>query len=135
MVYIQIMTGKSDQDIKVSDFRSKFGGNISRLAVIDQDKKPKYMIHESRIDKYISSGGGVEDTLATFIATEKNAGVEFGLNKGFVVVSEEITLAAAKRKMKDTPPCQDIFITKEGSPDEPLIGWLSNIRTAKFLES
>ncbi len=135
-VHFQIPEGKGDQDVKLSELSDKLApDNISRLPIIDADKKPKYMIHDSSIDKYIAGGGKQEDTLENFIATQKNAGFEFGLNKGFVVVSEQTTIAAAKRKMEETRPCQDIFITKDGSPDEPLTGWISNLRLSKVPEN
>lgn len=134
-VYFSIPKGKGDKDIKLSEIRDKFRDNVSRLPIIDADKKPKYMLHESSIDRYIASGGKEDDTLETFIATQKKAGFEFGVNKGFVVVSEQTTIAAAKRKMEETPSCQDIFITKDGSPDEPLTGWISNVRMAKYLKA
>ncbi len=93
------------------------------------------MIHDSAIDKYLASGGNQEDTLEKFVANQKKAGFDFGVNKGFVVVSEQSTIADAKRKMEETRSCQDIFITKKGTPDEPLTGWVSNVRLAKFLEA
>ena len=131
--YFQIPKGKGDQDILLSEIRSKFSGSISRLPIIDADNKPKYLIHESSVDKYLVSGGKQEDTLAKFIKTERKAG--FGLGQGFVVVSEQFTLAVAKQKLDESPSCQDIFVTKEGSTDEPLTGWISNIRLAKFLDT
>ncbi|OEU64706.1 MAG: hypothetical protein BBJ57_00755 [Desulfobacterales bacterium PC51MH44] len=134
-VYFEIPAGKSDQDIKLQELRDKFGGKISRLPIVDAEKTPKYMIHDSSIDKYKAAGGQLEDTLEKFIATQKEAGYEYGLNKGFIVVSEQATLAAAKRKMDEIPSCQDIYITKDGSPDEPLTGWISNLRLAKYLEA
>jgi hypothetical protein len=135
IVLFQIPAGKGDQDVKLSELSDKFvSDKVSRLPIIDADKKPKYMIHQSGIDKYIAAGNKYDDTLEMFIATQKKAGFEYGLNKGFVVAPEKTTLAAAKRKMEETRPCQDIFITKAGSSDEPLTGWISNIRLAKFLE-
>jgi hypothetical protein len=133
--FFQIPEGKSDQDVKLSELISKFGANVSRLPIITAENKAKYMIHESSIDKYIASGGKQEDSLEKFIDTQKKAGFEFGVNKGFIVVSERTTLADAKRKMEETPSCQDIFITKGGSPDEPLTGWISNLRLGKYLEA
>jgi len=134
-VHYQISEGKGDQDVKLSELFDKLvPDNVSRLPIIDTDRKPKYMIHESSMDKFIATGGKQEDNLENFITTQQNAGFEFGLNKGFVVVSEQTTLAAAKRKMEDKPNCQDIYITKDGSPEEPLTGWISNVRMAKFLK-
>ena len=132
-VYFQIPRGKNEKNVKLSQLRAKIGGNISRLPIIDADRIPRYMIHESSIDKYIASGGKQEDTLENFIVTQKKEGFEFGFGKGFIMVSEQTALAAAKCKMEETPDCQDIFITKGGSPDEPLTGWISNVRMAKFL--
>jgi hypothetical protein len=134
MAYFQILKGKSDADYKLSELRTKFGGNITRLPIIDADKKPKYMIHESSLNKYTKAGGQDTDTLETFINNQKAEGIEYGFNKGFIVVSEQVTLGAAKRKMEDTPTCQDIFITKEGSKSEPLSGWISDKRMSKLLE-
>lgn len=133
--YFQIPKGKGDQDIILSEIRSKFSGSISRLPIIDADNKPKYLIHESSVDKYLVSGGKQEDTLAKFIKTERKAGIGFGLGQGFVVVSEQFTLAVAKQKLDESPSCQDIFVTKEGSAGEPLTGWISNIRLAKYLDT
>ncbi len=135
LVYIKIPQGKDDRDIKLKELRTKFGGNVSRLPVIDADERAKYIIHESSIDKYIVLKGENDvDTLETFIASQKEAGFEFGLNKGFALVSEGTTLAAAKRRMEEISSCQDIFVTRGGSENEPLTGWISNVRMAKFLE-
>ena len=96
--------------------------------------KPIYMIHESSINKYIKEGGKDIDNLDEFKTAQKKAGIEFGLNKGFIVVSESATLSVAKQKMEKIATCQDIFITTEGKPEEKLIGWISNVRMAKYLE-
>ena len=136
MDFFQITKGKGDQDIKLSELSNKYNGSkVSRLPIIDADKKPKYMIHESSISKYITTGGKSDDTLEAFITTQSKEGFVFGLNKGFVIVSEQSTLATAKKRMEGIRSCQDIFITKEGSPNESLIGWVSNIRMAKFLKT
>ncbi len=133
MAYFQIEQGQSEEDIKLNELRAIFKKKISRLPIIDADQKAKYIIHESIINKYlVKKKDSIEEiTLAQFI---NEAGFEFGLNKGFVVVSEETTIAAAKEKMEKISSCQDIFVTKGGSPDEPVTGWISNLRLAKYLE-
>lgn len=134
MELFKIPNTKQDKDIALTELLGKFSSNISRLPIIDHESKPKYIVHESRINKYIASGGDQNDTLAKFIQTLKKEGFGFGLDKGFVVVSEQSTLGSAKRKMEGIPSCQDIFITKDGGSDEPLTGWISNIRLAKYME-
>jgi hypothetical protein len=134
IAYFQIPSGKEDKDVKLSELKARLAGSVTRLPIIDAEKKPKYMIHESSIDKYLVAGGKEGDTLEDFITTQKGKGVTFGLDKGFVVVSEDKTLAAAKSKMEEAHSCQDIFVTKGGTPTEPLTGWISNVRLAKYLE-
>jgi len=91
------------------------------------------MIHESMVDHHIASGNTEEDTLDQFINQQREGGFSFKVNAGFVIASEKATIISAKQKMENLPSCQDIFITKEGSSDEPLSGWISNVRLAKFM--
>lgn len=131
MAVFSMSPDQSEQDIKISDLYSKFNNDVSRLPIISAEQKPVYMIHQSKLDRYIVDGRSQDDTLGQLVSKE---GFNFGLNNGFVVVSEKSSLVEAKSKMEKLPSCQDIFITKEGNPDEPLRGWISNIRMAKFLE-
>jgi hypothetical protein len=134
MAYFQIPRGKTEKDVKLSDLLGIFTTAISRLPIIDADRKPLYIVHESSINKYLASGGKDADSLEQFLSTQKGEGFVFGAGKGFVVVSEQATIVTAKQKMESIKSCQDIFITKEGSADEPLIGWISNVRLTKYLE-
>lgn len=130
-----IPAGKGDADFTIEDLRRKFGGNVSRLPVIDDKDIPRYMIHESSLNKYTNKGGQDTDTLETFIKNQQADGLEYGINRGFIVVSEDTTLGDAKRKLDSTPPCMDIFVTKAGTADEPLKGWISDRRLAKLFEA
>ncbi len=138
-ICFQIPDGKGDADIKLLELNSKFTSVITRLPIIDAKNKPKYLLHQSSIDKYVASlSGKLDDTLEAFIATYKTKQTEFGADRGFVVISEQTKIGEAKRKMEAaqaTPPCQDIFVTKSGGVDEPLLGWISNVRLAKYLEA
>jgi hypothetical protein len=132
--HVKIPEGKSDGDIKIKDLRAKFDGAVSRLPIVNSNDSPRYILHKSSIDRYLISGGTEEDTLAKFIDNQKAVGFEFGLNKGFIVVSETTTVATAKGRLEQVPSCQDIFITKGGTEKEPLSGWISNVRLTKFLQ-
>ena len=135
-VHLEIPQGKDDKDIKISEMLKLLApANVSRLPITDAERKPRYLIHESSIDKYVAAGGAEDDDLATLVDKQKKEGHEFGLNAGFVLVSENTSLAAAKRKVEAVASCQDILVSKDGSPDEPLTGWISNIRLAKYLEA
>jgi hypothetical protein len=134
VVCFQIPQGKGDQDVALTELRKKFGDAVSRLPVLGPDGTVKYMIHQSRIDKHIADGGKATDSLETFIAGQKAAGVEFGLDRGFIVVAENAPLAEAKRRA-EAANIQDIFVTETGAADEPPIGWISNVRMAKYMEA
>lgn len=135
-VYFQFTQLKSDQNIQLTEILKIFQEKgISRLLIIDESNLAKYMIHQSSINKYIvSMYGNKEDTLAQFITNQQKSGFEFGLNEGFIVVSEATTIAIAKRNMEKIRDCQDILITKGGSPSEPVTGWISNVRMLDFLK-
>jgi hypothetical protein len=132
-VHFKIPESKTDKDVKIKQLREKYGGKVSRLPIVNPDDSPRYMLHESRIIGYLEARGDEEQTLDHFIADQKNRGFEYGLNKGFVVVSEATTVAAAKTKMEQFPSCQDVFVTKGGKDNEPLTGWISNVRLTQFL--
>jgi len=132
--HFEIKDGKTEADIKLSELTSLFKGKVTRLPIVDAEGKVRYMLHASSIDKYLAAGHKPDDTLETFIQTQQQAGFQYGPNKGFVVVSKQTFLDTAKRKMEAVAPCQDIFITSGGSEDEPLVGWISNLRMAKYLE-
>lgn len=134
MVYLRIPEGKNDVDIEIKDMRSRFDERVTRLPIIYSDNSPKYMVHASSIDRYLASGGTDADSLEKFISSQKIAGYEFGLNKGFILVPEATTLKTAKDLLEQARSCQDIFITKYGKDSEPLSGWISNIRLTKFLD-
>jgi len=133
--HFKIEDGKTEADIKLSELMSFFKDKVTRLPILDAKGKVKYMLHASGIDKYRVAGHPLEDTLKTFIETQEKAGFQYDLNKGFVVVSKQTSLNVAKRKMEAAAPCQDIFVTGEGGADESPVGWISNLRMAKYLEA
>jgi hypothetical protein len=133
-VHFKIPEGKGDADVPIRDLQAKFCGDVSRLPIVYPNDSPKYMLHASSVDKFLVSGGSAEDTLAKLIDSQVAAGFEFGLNKGFVVVSERSSISAAKERLEQTPSCQDIFVTKGGTDKERLSGWISNVRLSKFLQ-
>ncbi|GAB3651470.1 hypothetical protein GCM10028791_20310 [Echinicola sediminis] len=127
-----IPAGKTEKDISVQEILALYSDKVSRLPILLPSGTVKYMIHESFVLRYKNQGGQDSDTLEQLVTKEKDT---FQLNKGFVLVGEKTTLDAAKRLMEQHPPCQDIFITKNGTPDEPAIGWISNVRLTRHLEA
>jgi hypothetical protein len=115
---------------------TKMGEKRARWPILSAENHPMYLIHKSSIESYIAEQGqaGWQDTLQEFLSAQEGGNkLRYGLNEGFVVVSEQARLAEAKKKMEDADPCQDIFVTKSGSDKEPLTGWITNDRLIKYL--
>jgi hypothetical protein len=134
MAQYKMLPGKTEKDVTVKELQKLLEGKVNRLPIVDINGVVKYMIHESSIDKYVAKGGNPDDTLEAFLVRAKDQGFEFGLNKAFVVVKDGATLLEANAKMEEYPFCRDVFVTRGGTPQEPYIGWVSNIRLIKFME-
>jgi predicted metal-dependent peptidase len=48
------------------------------------------------------------------------------LSTSFDTIREDATLAEAKMKMDPTSKIQDVFVTKGGTRNEPIIGLITN---------
>lgn len=133
--HVKLPAADGEAQILLKDLREQLVGDISRLPVVDPTLAPRYLIHGSSIDRYLASGGKDTDTLQALIAEFGKSGTSFGADRGFVLVSAKDSIAAAKAKLERVPSCQDIFVTQDGKPDQPLIGWVSNVRLSKYLQA
>jgi hypothetical protein len=133
--HVTLPAPQGEAHVPLTDLRAKLVGNVSRLPVLDPASAPKHMIHGSTIDRYLAGGGKETDTLATFITECAKTGTTFDADHGFVLASAKDTIQAAKAKLDRQTSCQDIFITADGKPDQPLLGWVSNVRLSKFLQA
>jgi hypothetical protein len=50
----------------------------------------------------------------------------------FAVVGPDSSMAAAKAAMNEISGCQDVFVTESGTPDGPVLGWLTNSTFVEF---
>ncbi len=48
-------------------------------------------------------------------------------NNSFCVVASSATVEEARSAMKGIPNCKNIFVTANGSAQEPVIGWLTDV--------
>ncbi|MBX2864324.1 MAG: hypothetical protein KTR27_12310 [Leptolyngbyaceae cyanobacterium MAG.088] len=129
----QVQSYQALSAVALSDIETRFSGGFTRLPIVDYENKPLYIIHKSVFNEYIVSGKSVNDSLQQLIDWKESIGSGFGPGIGFVVVSESSTVADAKKSMENVPSCQDILITVDGTADTNCVGWISNVRLAKFL--
>ena len=134
MALYKISSKDKVKNITMGSLEKKFKeSRVSRLPIVDKDNHILYMVHESQITKYlVNESSKKEDTLEKFIQSINYSIAE---DSGFVVVSQKTSLKEAKEKMEKNPSCKDIFITENGTSDEPIIGWISNIRLSKYLQA
>lgn len=106
----------------------------NRLPILDENDYPQYMIHRSMIDKYLaqlSIEKGMpadkikQKTLIDLINQDNELKKMF--ETSWVTISETKNLADAKNKMDQVEDCLDIFVTKNGLKNEPVLGWLTNL--------
>jgi hypothetical protein len=131
----QIHVTQGDDDSKLflcemlNDLEDSKKGD--RIPVLSSKEYPKYVIHRSTIDKFLSNKAINEKlsldqlsklSLADLVASQT------GLARSFGVVSENSTLGDAKSIMDALgKECQDIFVTQKGASSEPVVGWITNI--------
>lgn len=129
-----IPNGSGEATISVPDLKAFMDQHtLTRLPILTADNKPKYMLHEASL-AVEAQQQGKPMMLQDFLNQKRQAGKQFGVNQGFVVVPGSEGLVQAKNIMLKHK-CQDIFITKDGKANSQLIGWLSNNRIAQYLEA
>lgn len=111
------------------------GKNRNRLPILDQNDKPRYVLHRSLIDRFFSEKSLPPATPPINLSTltlkdmiensseevKKFARVSFG------TVKETDTLADAKREMDRENGRLDVLVTKDGTINSPVVGWITNL--------
>lgn len=143
MFTIPLAAGQDETSISIAEMRglrdafiaSHPNANITRTPILNAENKPLYMIHDSVIDKYLTGDGKKEtDSLRQFLDNELANNRRYDNDHGYVVVSETATIGEAKAVLEGVQSVQDIFITPLGTNNEPLSGWISNIRLSEYLK-
>lgn len=122
---------REPKDIKlVTDILDKLSEK-ERLPILDKKGAVIYMIHRSYIDRYLTQRALQpqppklqELTLQNLFDDDSKLKDLFKESFGFV--KENATLADAKTEMERISKRQDVFVTKSGNKEEPIIGWITN---------
>ena len=114
----------------LSDLEEAKKGN--RVPILGDKSEPKYILHRSIIDKFLAACArsanppGNLNALTLENLLDQAAEIKH-MAESFGVVRSDATLADALAAMSSTPDCQDVFVTKTGSRDEPILGWITNV--------
>lgn len=105
---------------------------IKRVILLDSNGVAKYAIHRDLISYFITSKimGGATDVsnLTLQDMHDGNVGdIQNTIDNSVRFISENANLLEAKNIMQQNKTCQDVFITKNGKADEPVLGWITNV--------
>lgn len=99
----------------------------TRLPVLDRQKRPIYVIQRKDLDKYWAGQASVPSgTLQDIFNLVPGMLERFSYSTGFVTVKPDDTLTEAAKKMKAVPNCTDAIVTATGTPDDPVVGWVTD---------
>jgi hypothetical protein len=108
----------------------------NRVPVLTASGAPLYIIHRSMIEQFIArnvwqpmSGKEVGDlTLADLLAEPD---MKSTFESTYAVIKRDSTLAQAKLAMLAKEGCSDVFVTNGGTPQEAVLGLLTNVEIAR----
>ena len=126
----------SPSSLKLKDLIAELSTlKLNRVPILDAEGRASQIIHRSLIDQFIvkrvmtPGGGNPSDlTLADILADNEMKAV---FDNTFVIVKKQATLAEAKSAMDARKGCSDVFVTATGNPNEPVLGYLTNVDIAR----
>jgi hypothetical protein len=125
-----------DDSILLSDLITRLENSKKgdRVPILSTKEYPRFVVHRSTIDKFISDAiRAVATTNASpqtinALTLKQLIANQTDLPSWSAVAPEECTLADIKDKMNAFgKQCQDVFITEKGSRTEPVTGWVTNV--------
>ncbi|MFB9951320.1 hypothetical protein ACFFP0_20935 [Rhizobium puerariae] len=130
--------GEEEGKIAVRELMKLVGEGYSRVLIFTPRGVIKYVIHESTLNKFIADRSApieagaplpappLDASLTELLAHRAGSQTIGEIARRFVFVKEEATLADARAAMLAVKGCEDVFVTKSGKQDEPVLGWLTN---------
>lgn len=127
--------GSEDQVKLVDLLRDLESHKHGRMPFLDAGDRLVYIVHRSMLDQFVArqviQGSSMDLgrlTLADLFRDQPQMKVMFAETAAFV--GRQQTLADAKAAMSRVPNSYDVFVTETGQPDEPVIGWLTDVKIA-----
>ncbi len=133
----QLNDGDTDNTVTIQDLYSLITGVVTRIPVLNANGSAKYIIHQSLLYKFISkkSMNSSESSVKISELTLENFmnfdNMEQLVRDSLAFVSKDKTLRDAKNEMDKISHCQDVLVTENGTKEEPILGWLTNIEISK----
>ncbi len=117
------------------DFVEK--NNIKRVIVLDDKDLAKYVIHRDLISYFLAgetiSGKSVAGCTLKDMYDNGGQEIKNTFDNSVKFIGENANLLDAKTIMDQNKACQDVMITKNGSADAPVLGWITNVTISENL--
>jgi hypothetical protein len=132
-MFCRVLEPDRECDVNVFDLLDELDHRrLSRIPFVDRGDRFVYIVHRSMLDRFVArkvsnrNGNGFNHlTLADVLAEQPDARTMFASTAAFV--SSEATLGEAKLAMNATRNCYDVFVTETGRPQEPVLGWITDV--------
>jgi hypothetical protein len=127
----QIPAGKTPRDVLLKDLRTKLGGKITRMPILDSNGAILYIVHQSGLFKFLADSalaGKSPPEIEKLTLRELVDDAELkDWVANIVFVPHGTSVGEAKAAMEARRGCQDLIVTKTGSKTEPMLGWMTNV--------
>lgn len=129
-----IPDGQTEADVHIVDLHRLIGGVVTRIPVLTAAEVAICVVHQSLLYKFLADRSieavrqglpftAEQYTLADLLAAP---GMIELVRESLAFVPAGAMMSDAKDVMEATPNCQDVFVTEQGQPGEPVIGWLTD---------
>lgn len=136
-VFCKVLEPDGEARVSILDLLQELNHHhYNRIPFVSPEDRLAYIAHKSMLDQFVVqqvSKGSVSNlqqlTLADLFSDQPRVREMFANTAAFV--GTQATLAEAKRAMNTTPQCYDVFVTDTGKPNEPLLGWITDVIIAE----
>jgi hypothetical protein len=136
--FVQLPAGNDESAVNFkSGLIDLYVDPVTRLPVLDDQGRVKYIIHQSLVYKYLADQALSAGTTPFNVATQSlkdfldHGTIRTVAANTLAFVQENATLADAKSRMEAMSDCQDVFVTSDATNSKPMIGWLPNTEITK----
>lgn len=109
---------------------------LTRMPFLTDANRVKLMVHRSAIDAFVTSKsaeGRIQDYLTLSLANlmEQDPALKLQFETSFAAVGPDSRLSDVKSIMIADLRIQDVFVTKTGLRDDPILGWITDAMIAQ----
>lgn len=136
-IYCKVLEPEGEAKIRILELIQELSKNgYTRVPFVSPEDRLIYIAHRSMLDQFVASQvskGNLSnlEKLTLFDLFSDQPKLREMFEKTSAFVGTQATLGEAKLAMNNTPQCYDVFVTDTGKPNEPLLGWITDIIIAE----